>query len=142
MDEQSGSSDEQDRPRRVARRKVRRLEEMNLEPAKAQAVAELHSADALLGQAVTPADVRRRRPRRSILSTPNIGAIAACQTAFPNDLSRFSRSRTTYRSRTTSTNMGFVILPRGILGTKRFSNISKKKLSRLARLESLTLRFS
>jgi len=38
--------------------------------------------------------------------------------------------------------MGFVILPRGILGTKRFSNISKKTLSRLARLESLTLRFS
>ena len=38
--------------------------------------------------------------------------------------------------------MGFVILPRGILGTKRFSNISKKTLSRLARLESLTLRSS
>jgi hypothetical protein len=36
--------------------------------------------------------------------------------------------------------MGFVILPRGILATKRFSNRSDKKLSRLARLESLALR--
>jgi hypothetical protein len=35
--------------------------------------------------------------------------------------------------------MGFVILPRGILATKRFSNRSDKKLSRLARLESLAL---